>query len=116
MDVTCCSSIDVTNRRSLSLKTGIETHDSATHDACDIVCEDGIRRRLKGTSGLALPCCMIADNARPDVVFWRELAESATAFDKQIRRSRWVDIPDSADLIGKTSIVGTAIVINVPKG
>ena len=39
-----------------------------------------------------------------------------TAVDIQIHRSRWVDSPESAGLIGKTSIVGTAIVTDISEG
>ena len=41
---------------------------------------------------------------------------TTTAFDIQIHRSRWVDSPESADLIGKINIVGTAIVADVTEG
>ena len=41
---------------------------------------------------------------------------AGAAFDIQIHRSRWVDSPESAGLIGKTSIVGTAIVADISEG
>jgi hypothetical protein len=41
---------------------------------------------------------------------------TATAFEIQIHRSRWVDSPESAGLIGKTNIVGTAIVADISEG
>ncbi|MEJ7591604.1 MAG: hypothetical protein WKF77_08650 [Planctomycetaceae bacterium] len=41
---------------------------------------------------------------------------TATAFDIQIHRSRWVDSPEFAGLIGKTNIVGTAIVVDISEG
>ena len=41
---------------------------------------------------------------------------TATAFDIQIHRPRWVDSPEFAGLIGKTNIVGTAIVVDISEG
>lgn len=41
---------------------------------------------------------------------------TATASDIQIHRSRWVDSPEFFGLIGKTNIVGTAIVADISEG
>lgn len=61
--------------------TRMETQNSVIRDAYDFVCEDGIRRKVKGTPGLALPRCSRADNTRPDVLFWQELAAKHKVFE-----------------------------------
>jgi hypothetical protein len=116
------------------------------HDLWNHVYKERIRGRLKGTSGLALPlaqsrhrgarCFVLAGTnyktQLTKIVYGhyacRQLHDrgdqsescahntTAAAFDDQIHRLRWVDSPESADLIGKISIVGTAIVADVSEG
>ena len=67
---------------------------TATHVVRDDAHKERNSSKEKGTSGLALPLCLRADNARPDALFWQErLSEKGSDPLRQDGNTNIIDSP-----------------------